>query len=154
MNCQWCYTRDMLGFNHVLAGSIVAVIAPAPLVPIIAFVSHFLLDLTPHFGRSATVYPYTKAFKLWLITDAILCFAVLAFAISLFPSQWFIICVGAFFGALPDFLWLLRGRASRLMDKFLDWAEWIQWGERPYGWIFDATYGFLMVITLFLLSQR
>jgi hypothetical protein len=94
----------MLGFNHVLAGSIIAVITPAPLVPLVAFASHFLLDLTPHFGNSDRVYPYTKSFKLWLVIDALLCFVGLAFAISLFSDKWFIISLGAFFGALPDFL--------------------------------------------------
>ncbi len=143
----------MLGFNHVLAGSIVAVITPAPLVPLVAFASHFLLDTTPHFGRSATVYPYTASFKRLLVLDAVLCFSALGLAISLFPDQWFIIAVGAFFGALPDFLWLLRGRVAGIMGKFLDWAEWIQWGERPYGWLFDAVYALLMTIALFLLSQ-
>lgn len=144
----------MLGFNHVLAGSIVAVILPAPLVPLAAFASHFLLDLTPHFGNSDRVYPYTRAFKIWLIVDALLCFAALGFAVWLFPDKWLIICVGAFFGALPDFLWLLYHRGSRLMDKFLRWAEWIQWGERPYGWLFDAAYAMLFAIALYLLSGR
>lgn len=137
----------------MLAGSITAVIVPAPLVPLVALVSHFILDLTPHFGRSNTVYAYTKPFKIWLTIDALLCLAALGFAISLFLDQWLIICIGAFFGALPDFLWLLWHRGPKWLDRFLDWAEWIQWGERPYGWIFDATYGLLMTITLFLLSR-
>lgn len=146
--CQLCYTRVMLGFNHVLAGSIVAVIVPAPIVPIAAFVSHFVLDLAPHFGNSNRVYPYTRPFKIWLIVDAILCFACLAFAITLFPEKWVIVSIGAFFGTLPDFLWLLRHRWKAWFDRFLDWAEWIQWGERPYGWILDVFYGFLFAFTL------
>ena len=144
----------MLGFNHTLAGSIVALITPAPLVPVVAFVSHFLLDLTPHFGRSDTVYPYTRSFKIWLVWDALLCIAGLAFAISLFPDRWVIICVGAFFGTLPDFLWLLHHKWQPWFDKFLDWAEWIQWGERPYGWIFDVFYGLLFSFILFALAGK
>jgi hypothetical protein len=144
----------MLGFNHVLTGSIIAIIAPTPLVPAVAFVSHFILDMTPHFGRSTTVTPYTKQFIRLLIFDAILCFLALGFALVLFPDRWFIIVIGAFFSALPDFFWLLRRRASRRFDRFLDWAEWIQWGERPYGWLFDAFYGLVMILVLVLLAGR
>lgn len=143
----------MLGFNHTLAGSIVAVIVPAPLVPIVALVSHFVLDLTPHFGRSETVYPYTKSFKRLLITDGLLCILGMLFATWLFPDEWLIVGIGAFFGVLPDFLWPLWHRGMGWLDKLLDWAEWIQWGERPYGWIFDAFYALMMCITLYLLSQ-
>jgi len=143
----------MLGFNHTLAGSIVAVLVPAPLVPVVAFASHFVLDLTPHFGRSEMVYPYTRSFKRLLVVDALLCITGLTFAVWLFPTHWFIVCVGAFFGTLPDFLWLLHHRGSAWFDQFLDWAEWIQWGERPYGWIFDVFYAMMMAITLYLLSR-
>jgi len=144
----------MLGFNHTLAGSIVAVITPAPLVPVVALVSHFILDTTPHFGESDTVRPYTKSFKLLLILDAVLCILSLSLAIWLFPDRWFAVCVGAFFGVLPDFLWPLLHRGPKWLDKFLDLAQWIQWGERPYGWMFDALYGFLFSFTLFALAGR
>lgn len=55
-------------------------------------------------------------------------------------------------GAVPDTFWLLQGRASKVFDKFLAWAHDIQWGERPYGWIFDAFYALMMIITICLLS--
>lgn len=143
----------MLGFNHALSGSIIAVLVPAPLVPFVAAGAHFILDMTPHFGASKTVYPYTKQFKILLITDGILCIASTLFAMLLFPDKWFIIGVGAFFGALPDALWPLWRRGPKWLDKFLDWAQFIQWGERPYGWIFDAFYGIIMAIILYLLAH-
>lgn len=152
MKCQFCYTDGMLGFNHVLAGSLIAVITPAPMVPLAAFGSHFILDLFPHFGNSTSVYPYTKSFKLLLVADALLCIAALSLALLLFPDKWFIIMVGAFFGALPDFFWLAYHRGSKWIDTFLGWAEWIQWGERPYGWMFDAFYGFAFAFILVTLA--
>jgi len=142
----------MLGFNHVLAGSIVAIIVPAPLVPFVALGSHFLLDLSPHFGFPVGASPYAKPYRYVLYADGVLCIASLALALTLFPSQWFIICVGAFFGILPDFLWPLWHKGPKLLDKFLDFAEYIQWGERTYGAIFDTFYGMIMIITLYLLS--
>lgn len=143
----------MLGFNHTLAGSIIAVITPTPLVPFVALGSHYLLDMTPHFGRSETVHPYTTQFKRLLVADAVLCTIALLFAMWLFPDMWLVVTVGAFFGALPDFFWLLKHRGPKWFDKFLSWSERIQWGERPYGWIFDVFYALMMVITLYLLAS-
>lgn len=143
----------MLAFNHVLAGSIIAVITPAPLVPFVALASHFLLDLTPHTGNSDTRYPYTKPFLIQLIIDGFLSIVGFVLALTLFPDQWFIISIGAFFGAAPDLLWPLWHHGPKWLDKFLNWAEWIQWGERPYGWLFDLFYGFLFVFTLFVLAE-
>ena len=143
----------MLAFNHVLAGSIIGVVTPAPLVPVIALASHFILDLSPHSGDSETRYPYNRRFIIQLVIDALLCIGSLVFAIWLFPHQWLIIGIGAFLAVMPDFLWTLWHRGPKWLDKFLDWAHWIQWGERPYGWIFDAFYAFLMVFALLVLSR-
>jgi hypothetical protein len=142
----------MLGFNHTLAGSIIAIITPAPLVPVVAFISHFVLDATPHFGRSKRVYPYTRPFIYLLIADAVLCASSLLFAIWLFPDKWFILAVGAFFSTLPDFLWLIEGRVKGLKNYF-KFARWVQWGERPYGWIFDGVYAVAMIYTLWVLAS-
>lgn len=140
----------MLGFNHLLAGSIVAVIVPAPLVPVIAFTSHFLLDLFPHAHGEEP--PFSRFLKIQFGVDAVLCIITIPFLLWLFPDRWFIVGIGAFFGFAPDLLWLFWHRGPKWLDKFLDWAHWIQWGERPYGWIFDALYGFLFTFTLFVLA--
>jgi len=141
----------MLAFNHILAGSIVAVTVPAPLVPVVAFVSHFVLDMFPHaFGEEP---PYSRFLKIQIIIDAVICVPVIIFLFVLFPHQWPIVSIGAFFGLLPDFLWLLWRRGPKWLDKILDFAHWIQWGERPYGWIFDALYGFLMIFALVVLAH-
>ena len=145
----------MLGFNHVLTGSIVAVITPAPLVPLIAFASHYLLDIMPHYGNNPKVQPGKQAFRWLLSIDGALCILMYAWAVWLFPEQWLIIGIGAFFAVLPDFFWLfLRHRISKSFDKFLDWAGRIQWGERPYGWIFDMLYGLIFVFILFMLAEK
>lgn len=142
----------MLAFNHLLAGSVVAVIVPAPLVPVVAFVSHFALDLFPHANGEEP--PYSRFLKTQIAIDAVVSVGVIGFLFWLFPTNWPIIMTGAFFGLLPDFLWLLWRRGPQWLDKFLDWAHWIQWGERPYGWIFDALYAFLFGFTLFALAGK
>ncbi len=136
----------MLAFNHLLAGSIVATIVPAPLVPVVAFSSHFVLDLFPHaYGEEP---PYSRFLKIQILIDAAVSLLVIVFLFLLFPKNWLLIMTGSFFGLLPDFLWILWRKGPKWLDKFLDWAHWIQWGERPYGWIFDAFYGMMMVIIL------
>lgn len=129
----------MLGFNHTLAGSIVAVITPAPLVPAVAFISHLLLDITPHFGKHQGFKPYNRNFKILLLVDAVLCFGVLFLAWWLFPDKWLIVAIGAFFGTLPDFMWLLRGK-TRLLNGFFILAEKIQIAEHPRGWLMELLY--------------
>lgn len=142
----------MLAFNHTLAGSIIAIVTPAPLVPVVALASHFILDMTPHSGTSDTRYPYTKSFIALLVLDGVLSIGALVFAIWLFPAQWFIIAVGAFFSVFPDLLWPLEHHGPKWLDTFLAWANWIQWGERPNGWLFDVFYGLMMVMALAFLS--
>lgn len=142
----------MLAFNHVLAGSIVAVVTPAPLVPLVAFISHFLLDLFPHAHGEEP--PYSRFLKIQIGIDAVVTLVASVFVLWLFRDQWFIVSIGAFFGLLPDFLWIFWKKGGpKWFQKFLDWAHWIQWGERSYGWIFDAFYGFLFVFTLVVLAQ-
>ena len=136
----------MLAFNHLMAGSIIATMVPAPLVPIVAFASHFVLDLFPHAHGEEP--PYSRFLKTQIAIDAVLSVFVVGLIFWLFPTNWPLIMMGAFFGLLPDFLWIFWKRGPKWLDKFLDWAHWIQWGERPYGWIFDAYYGLIMVILL------
>jgi hypothetical protein len=136
----------MLAFNHLLAGSIVAVMTPAPLVPVIAFASHFILDLFPHAHGEEP--PFSRFLKIQIYIDVVLCVVTIFFLLWLFPDRWLIVSIGAFFGFLPDALWIFWRKGPKWFDKFLDFAHWIQWGERPYGWIFDAFYAMVMIIAL------
>lgn len=143
----------MLAFNHILSGSIVGLIVPAPFVPLVAFVSHYLLDLMPHaYGEEP---PYTRFLKIQIAVDAVVSLLAIVLVVWLFPTRWPLAALGAFFGFLPDALWVFwRKGGPRWFQKFLDWAHWIQWGERPYGWIFDAFYAFAFSFTLFALAGK
>lgn len=146
----------MTGFNHTLAGSIIAVLVPAPFVPLVAFMSHFVLDAVPHFGNLSWApdhgdRSFSRKFVLLLIGDAIGCFASLFFAWWLFPDKWLIITIGAFFAAGPDFLWLIDGKIKWL-KPFFRFATWIQWGERPWGWTLEIVYATLFCLLLIRLS--
>lgn len=141
----------MLAFNHLLAGAAIGVIVPAPFVAPVAFVAHFVMDLFPHaYGEEP---PFSRMLKIQIAADAVISVLVIPFVFFLFPDKWLIVSVGMFFCLLPDFFWLFWRRGGpKWFQSFLDWAHWIQWGERPYGWIFDAVYGLLLAVTLYLLS--
>ncbi len=142
----------MLAFNHALAGSIVAIVVPAPLVPLVAFTSHFLLDLTPHAHGEEP--PFSRFLKIQIAIDAILCAFIIPIILWLFPDRWLIIGIGIFFGFVPDALYLFWRKGPKWLDKFLDFTHWIQWGERPYGWIYDVFYGFLFGLLLLVLAGK
>lgn len=100
----------MLAFNHILAGSIVALVTPAPLVPVVAFASHFLLDMMPHAHGEEP--PYSRQLKTQIGIDAAVSLITVCFILWLFHDQWFIVLVGAFFGLFPDFLWIFWRRGG------------------------------------------
>ena len=140
----------MIGFNHVISGVIIGSIAPLPAVPVIALTSHFVMDTLPHFGKSEVFKPYNKNFKLLLIFDALMCFIILGFGLCLTPDKKLAIIAGAFFAALPDFLWLLEGRI-KWMEKYFWFAKKIQWGEMPDGWTYELIFFALMVVVFTLI---
>ena len=103
---------------HAIVGAgIVAVMPSHPVLGIsAAFASHFLLDAIPHYDyriRSASVNPKIGApmkFDRALLLD--FCTIGSDFAVGMIlgiwlfatPATWWLIAVGAFFGAFPDAL--------------------------------------------------
>lgn len=142
----------MIGFNHALAGGVIALTVQDPLlVAPLALASHFALDALPHFGQSDKIKPYNKSFKQMLVFDAIVCFTVLGLLLWRAPELWPAILVGTFFATLPDFIWLLRGEAKWL-SWFFKFHSKIQQGERPWGWRLEIIY-FISLSTLAVLTS-
>lgn len=141
----------MIGFNHAMTGVIIAATVPPVYVPVVALLSHFVMDALPHFGQSETFKPYTKPFKILLLFDALLCFLVLGFGIWLFPNLWPMMILGTFFATAPDFLWLLKGKVRGLRNYFT-FAKKIQWAESPDGWTYELVYFSLMFVALVILA--
>lgn len=137
----------MLGFNHTLAGSIIALITPAPIVPVVAYISHFVLDVTPHFGNDERFKPGKPFMKRLIVVDGILCVLALLFAIALFPEKWLMIGIGAFFSVLPDLQWIFS-KQLHTPEWFLDVSAKIQWAEFFYGWILDVIYAIIFIVIL------
>ncbi|HEX4662227.1 MAG TPA: hypothetical protein VH144_01300 [Candidatus Saccharimonadales bacterium] len=122
----------MTGFNHVLTGIAIAITVRHPVAaPILAFISHFVLDSIPHFGDEE-FQPWSKKLRRLLVVDAILCTTFLAVSIWLFPSLWWLLALCAFMATLPDWLWILHFGFG-VKNWFFTFHKKIQWRERPWG---------------------
>lgn len=140
----------MTGLNHTLAGCLIALTTPTPLAPLIALGSHFLLDAVPHFGRHPKFYKFSPHLKMLIAYDGIASIVAMVVVIWLFPSQWLLIGICSFMAVLPDLLWIFQ-KILRTPQWFLSFSSKIQWGERPYGWIYESLYsigGIALIIGL------
>jgi hypothetical protein len=131
---------SVTALNHTLTGVLIASQAPAGAAPVLAFMSHFLLDVMPHFGNHPTIRPWTQQFKTYLAIDLMLALAALGMGILLFPDKWLLVVVCVGFATVPDALWLLQNNANKLLQKILKFLKDIQWGESPKGWIYEVLF--------------
>lgn len=143
----------MTGFNHTLAGTVIALTIREPLlIAPIAFLSHFAMDALPHFGRHPKLVPYNTYFKKYLIGEAFLSVSFLALAIILSPEDRLILSWGAAWATLPDFIWLLENKSPKWLKWFFIFHKHIQWGEHVKGWIYELIALITLTSLLFLLT--
>lgn len=134
----------MTGFNHALAGIGIAITVKNPaLVAPIALVSHFILDMLPHFylksfGDTAT-RPYPRGLRYFLAGDAVVTLFFVIVALYMWPQYWLAIIVGVLFAMAPDFLWPWHGKIKK-MEKFFNFHQKIQWFENRWGILFEAPF--------------
>jgi hypothetical protein len=130
----------MIALNHMLTGTAIALAVKQPILVIpLAFLSHFVLDSTPHFGGMPFYQYGHRIFPYVMVADGLLSFAAIGTVVLLQPEFMFVIGLGAFFAILPDVFWLGH--------YMLKWEHWffrfhqkIQWFERPPGIIVEAAY--------------
>ena len=135
----------MRAINHSLTGAVIGLSISDPLLALpLAFFSHYLLDVTPHFGLSSKTIS-SKVFNNLLIADTILCFLLVLIIFIIRPINWPLAIVCAFIAASPDLFSLNRYLKAR---HKLPWkpsiysclAIRIQWFEKPSGIIVEAVY--------------
>jgi hypothetical protein len=132
----------MTGLNHTLAGAAIALILPPPLALPLAFLSHFVLDMVPHFGRHPKFVKFSPHLKALIIADGAVSVGTMSLIILLSPDKWLSIGLCCFLAVLPDLLWIFQ-KLLHTPVWFLKFSSWIQWGERPYGWIYETAYTIL-----------
>ena len=138
--------------NHAAAGAVIALTIKQPYLVIpLALISHFVMDLIPHFG-----YPGHQGYKkilrhrltyFYLFLDLV---GWIFLVWAMLGLSW-LAYVAAFMAVLPDIgrdLWRAlfyyglekKGKPFRRgpLTKF---HRWIQWCERPWGFIVEVIIG-------------
>ncbi len=139
----------MIGFNHTLMGAIVGVTLKNPLlVAPVAFASHFACDAMPHMGKIKAFMPWKRSFIQLLLFDAVVCFSILAACIAFFDGLWLSAALGMAFATLPDFFWVYYHNNGKPQWPLFKFHVWVQWAERPYGWVYEAIYAGLFAFLL------
>lgn len=146
----------MTASNHAITGAVIALTIHSPLLALpLAFLSHFILDALPHFGFEGHV-GFRAAFK-HRVTVFILIFDVISWLILfyLLLGQPAIIYLAGLIAVSPDFVWLSRYfffERKNLEPPSPSWFtrfhQDIQWGERPWGVVFELTWFAGMITVL------
>ncbi len=128
----------MLETPHVALGAAIAVAIPNPLISIpLAFVSHFILDMTPHWNPHLNTetkkYGYLTNKTLFIIGLDIACAITLVgfIAYHALPnsSLFFNILLTSFASVSPDIVegpYFLFGYKTRLIDAWIKFQKSIQ----------------------------
>jgi hypothetical protein len=148
--------------NHALTGALISMVVPNPFAAVLAaFISHFVMDMLPHYGRSEEPLVKYKIKSHWLIlkTDAILCL-ILLILVPLFLKNKVdpVLCFSAMFAAiLPDLVWTSRylvykfGKNKTLpkLSKFSKFHLKIQWSESKKGLYVDLAWFIIALAIIF-----
>lgn len=131
----------MTATNHALTGAIIGLTLKQPVTAIpLAILSHYLLDVLPHYGSATEDNEKLKGrfFRNYLIAEALICFLIVLVLAIAQPSGWVLGALCAFFAAAPDLLSMNRYFTIRSGKKwragaYTRFASAIQWFERPIG---------------------
>jgi hypothetical protein len=148
----------MTGFNHGVAGAVIAITIKQPLLAVpIAFLSHFVIDMIPHFGLDEKEV-FGRRFNIILLADFLFSVSLMAFFWLLFiPPQIWLIWACMVAAASPDLMWAYHrlyverlnkrepklGYVARLHHK-------IQWSQTLRGLYVEAAW-FLLIFSFILM---
>lgn len=133
-----CTSFIMTGFNHAAVGGLLAVYLPLPAAVPLAFLSHFALDMLPHYGIPHKNRDASLFWRIFTTADVLLALVVLG-GMSLFVWDRPEIVLCGLVAASPDFVWIKRILETRSFDlsenrsRFTRWHVGIQRLERPWG---------------------
>lgn len=149
----------------MLAGAVVAAALHQPLFVFpTALMSHFVLDILPHFGiqedRPAERNKH-PLFRYVIAIDVVLGVALMVFLPGIMDSavnRW-VLVIGMVLAAAPDLVWV-RGFISEIRTKtdfgrygwLSRWHQKIQWFEKPWGLITEVIWFGVMATLLGLLA--
>lgn len=126
----------MIGFNHALSGGLIGKFIPWPLGIPLAFASHFVLDMLPHYGIPHHRRDISRFWKIFFILDF---FASIGLAVWAIGNHHYAIYACGQAAVLPDFVWVakvLKYRSFHLghhNSRYEKWHIRIQRFEYPWG---------------------
>lgn len=136
----------MTATNHAITGAIIATVIDKPYLALpLALLSHFALDILPHFGfaghggyRAGVKH---RLQRIVMLADPIFFIPFLVVLVVHHASIW--VYVAAFLALSPDFhdflAYFIFGKNNG-WNWFSKWAGIIQWCERPWGIFVEAVW--------------
>lgn len=145
----------MTATNHALTGALIGLAIGNPVVAIlVAFLSHYLLDIIPHFGKSDDPnFIESTFFRNFLIADATLCVVLVLALAVLQPQYWLLGAVCAFIATSPDLALVPRFIAAKTNKSYTPglynrFAAAIQTYEKPEGGLIEFAWACMAVALL------
>ncbi len=146
----------MTAINHALTGTVIGLVVGEPLIALpAALASHFVCDAIPHFGVNVPdeVKLKARSFRDYLIAEAVLCFLLVVGLAVLQPQNWLLAALCAFLAASPDFAsanryFKVRGDHPWQPSFYSNFAQSIQWFERPIGATVEAAWFIAAIIII------
>jgi len=143
--------------NHALTGTLIGLTVAEPAVAVpIAFVSHYVCDMVPHYDLSLPTKQKirSKQFNFLLLLDIVLCLLLVLILSADKPANWILAAVCAFAAAAPDFFsfgqYRNTLRSKRWQgNRYTRFAKDIQWFERPIGGLVEVAW-FIAAVVLVL----
>ena len=146
----------MTATNHALTGALIGFSVSDPFIAIpLAFISHFVLDIVPHFGSNTKNDDWVKSinFKILLAVDIIFCIILGLAILILRPRNYLLAFICAIIATSPDLVHLKRFiNVNKDKTHKPNWFEVfsgrIQWFEKPSGALVEFVYGMSMILLI------
>lgn len=145
----------MTATNHVLTGVVIVTVVHNPVISLpLALVSHFALDVLPHFGDKSIGYDSYK-YKLILGSDIYLATICLVLLLLLTPVHMGVLIMGGIIAAAPDLMWVpdfvaaLRHRPRPAYGPIRKFHYNIQRYQRPKGALLELAWFITAFIVAF-----
>lgn len=153
----------MTATNHIMTGAVIALVVKQPAIAIpVAFCSHFVLDMIPHFGiyeGDVLKRNQSRFFRTLLTTDILIMITLLVIIpnLSIKAAGWVVfVCMAA--AILPDSIWVYRfideikTQVWKPGGWFARTHQKIQWFEQPIGLVVEFIWLGLMSVAFFRLN--
>ncbi|HSX53358.1 MAG TPA: hypothetical protein VLF90_03240 [Patescibacteria group bacterium] len=144
----------MTATNHVLTGALIAVVVHNPVVALpAAFLSHFALDVLPHFEIAKPKFN-SNLYKFRLLGDIAGASLVLLVLLIMQPANVWLILTCSVLSASPDLMWIpdfVAANAHKPKPKYgpiRRFHHGIQWYQRPSGVVVEIAWCVSMVALL------